>query len=108
MHNHTMKHHRWKNKGRWHRYASGTYIYREDQCDCGCVRRVTIDDDGLEVVESYTKDDITQVAHISCDRTRSRKKKKGKKGGRGVNFSDFAEYKPPAPKENFIMITVPK
>lgn len=106
-----MKFHSWKDKGRWQRYASGSY-YREDRCECGCVRRVSIDDEGLEVVESYTKDEVTQVAHMPCDRTRKRKgrKRKSRKGEKNM-FSEFKEWDPPEEKEqkeDFIMITIPK
>ena len=62
------KKHRWLTKGRWQRYSTGQYIYREDTCACGCTRRVTIDEEGKEVVESYTMDDNTSVAHIPCIR----------------------------------------
>lgn len=69
-----MNLHRWLIKGKWQRYAIGNYIYREDICGCGCIRRVAIDDEGNEVVESYTKDDVTSASHTPCTRPRKVKK----------------------------------
>ena len=80
------KMHLWIRKGRWHRY--GDYIYRDDKCNCGCVRRIVIDTEGKEVVESYTKEENTSVAWIPCTRPRGRKKIKLKKSKKKIVAPD--------------------
>ena len=66
--------HTWILKAKkWERYAD--YIYKEDTCACGCVRRTVIDNYGYEVVESYTLDDDTTIERPECLRKKEKKKK---------------------------------
>lgn len=51
--------HRWY-PGKKEQY--GSYIYRDDTCDCGCVRRVVLNDEDRQEIESYTvKEEIFTV-----------------------------------------------
>ena len=60
--------HQWTTKGRWHVIGNTDsrnfpYIHRDDECTCGCVRRIVINEEGKEWVESYTiNDDVTIIA----------------------------------------------
>lgn len=45
--------HDWVN-GEWSCY--GDYIHRDDQCKCGCVRRMALNKYGMEVVDFYEMD----------------------------------------------------
>ena len=70
--------HSWILKAKkWERYAN--YIYKEETCVCGCVKRIVIDEDGYEVVESYTHNGNTTFERPDCVRTKE-KKKKGRYG----------------------------
>lgn len=64
-----MGKHRWTKKAKkWERY--GNYIYKEEECACGCVRRITIDEKGYEIVESYTINEDTTVKRPPCIRNK--------------------------------------
>ena len=66
--------HSWILKAKkWERYAD--YIYKEETCVCGCVRRIVIDEEGYEVVESYTKDGDTTTERPDCIRAKEKKRK---------------------------------
>lgn len=54
-----MFHHRWY-KGQQEQY--GNYIYRDDECPCGCVRRVVLNDENKEEVEGYTLNESTTIS----------------------------------------------
>lgn len=57
------------------RQSYGNYIFREDDCDCGCVRRMVLNDQNKEEVEFYQiKEDIT-VAEPTCTKQKRKKYK---------------------------------
>lgn len=60
--------HSWTVKPRkWERY--GTYIYKEYKCECGCIKRIVITDDGYENIESYTLNEHVTSKAGECIRT---------------------------------------
>ncbi len=97
--------HSWKVRGKWCKY--GDYVYRDDECECGCIRRVVIDfERGDTTIESYTLNENVTTSAPECPVKHSRSKKKKKIKNKGKMFSDFTEWKPP--EQDYIMITVPK
>lgn len=56
----------------YHKYIKGereqygNYIYRDDECRCGCVRRSVLNNDDKEVVESYTVNDEVHFTEPEC------------------------------------------
>lgn len=57
--NHNTMYHKWY-MGVREQY--GNYIYRDDECSCGCVRRVVLNDENREEIESYTMNDSTTIS----------------------------------------------
>ncbi len=60
--------HSWVLKSKkWERYGVG-YIYKEETCVCGCVRRIVIDEEGYEVLirlESVLKKKLNNKLKIN-------------------------------------------
>lgn len=89
--------HSWFKKGPWQQY--GSYMYKEDECKCGCIRRTVINDDGYEVIESYTIDENVTIKAEPCTASKYKSKKKNK----GKKLKEFKEWQ----TENFLIINIP-
>jgi hypothetical protein len=56
--------HEWLVGDQWLNY--GDYFYRDDECRCGCFRRVAVNDHGDEVVDFYVKDNYFTIKQPVC------------------------------------------
>lgn len=69
-----MKHSWTVKPQKWERY--GNYIYKEYKCECGCVKRIVITDEGYENIESYTLNENVSLKAEECTRTKPKVKTK--------------------------------
>ena len=57
----------------------GHYIYRDDVCLCGCERRMVLNENNKQEIESYTLNNNTTIIEPKCKRSIRKQYKKFKR-----------------------------